>query len=105
MVFPVGTGGQEGISSPNFYLIVALGHSPLSFASGRWSCQRSIIGTTVPSAAYDGLVPRPKPYVNKPNYPTASAHNEVDLASSNGRKVLGMDDHPIVAHWQILWVE
>ena len=48
MILPVGAGRQEGIPSPNFYLIVALGHSPLSFALGRWSPQRSILGTQSP---------------------------------------------------------
>ena len=40
-----GAGRQEGIPSPNFNLIVASGHSPLSFASRHWSPQRSILGT------------------------------------------------------------
>ena len=48
MIFPVGPGWQEGIPSPNFYLIVASGHSPLSFALGRWSPQHSILGTQSP---------------------------------------------------------
>jgi hypothetical protein len=34
----------------------------------------------------------------------ASTHGGVDLASSNGRKVLGVDGHPIVPHRQIQWV-
>ena len=68
MILPVGRGWQEGIPSPKYSLIVASGHSPLSFASGRWSPQRSILGTTVPSLAYDGLVPRPEPYVDKPQF-------------------------------------
>ena len=68
MILPVGWGWQEGIPSPKYSLIVASGHSPLSFASGRWSPQRSILGTTVPSLAYDGLVPRPEPYVDKPQF-------------------------------------
>jgi len=46
MILPVGAGRQEGIPSPNFNLIVALGHSPLSFALRRsWSPQRLILGT------------------------------------------------------------
>ena len=45
MILPVGAGRQEGIPSPNFSLIVALGHSPLSFASRRSSPQHSIFGT------------------------------------------------------------
>ena len=68
MILPVGAGRQEGIPSPNFSLIVALGHSPLSFASRRWSPQRSILGTQSPHLAYDRLVPRPKPYVDKPQF-------------------------------------
>jgi hypothetical protein len=68
MILPVGVGRQEGIPSPKYSLIVASGHSPLSFVSGRWSPQRSILGTTVPSLAYDGLVPRPEPYVDKPQF-------------------------------------
>ena len=34
----------------------------------------------------------------------AWTHDEEDLASSNGRKALGMDGPPIVLHWQIQWV-
>jgi hypothetical protein len=34
----------------------------------------------------------------------ASTHNGVDLASSDGRKALGMDGRPIVPHRQIQWV-
>jgi hypothetical protein len=45
MILPVGAGRQEGIPSPNFNLIVALGQCPLSFASRRWSPQHSILGT------------------------------------------------------------
>jgi len=45
MILPVGVGRQEGIPSPNFNLIVVSGHSPLSFASRRWSPQHSILGT------------------------------------------------------------
>jgi len=46
MILPVGAGRQEGIPSPNFNLIVASGHSPLSFALRlSWSPQRSILGT------------------------------------------------------------
>jgi hypothetical protein len=45
MILPVGRGWQEGIPSPKYSLIVASGHSPLSFASGRWSPQLSILGT------------------------------------------------------------
>ena len=40
----------------------------------------------------------------KPTYHSALAHNRVDLASSNGRKALGVDGHPIMQDWQILWV-
>ena len=59
-------------------------------------------GKTVPSLAINRLVPQPKPYVNKPCYHhTASTHGEVDLASSNGHKELGVDGHPIVTHRQI----
>jgi len=101
MILPVGTGRQEGIPSPNFYSIVASGQSPLSFASGRWSPQHSILRTTVPSLAYDGLGLRPKPCGNKPCYHMASTHGGVDLASSDGRKALGVDGHPILLHRQI----
>jgi len=46
MILTVGAGRQEGIPSPNFYLIVVSGHSPLSFASRRSLFpQRSILGT------------------------------------------------------------
>jgi hypothetical protein len=101
MILPVGTGRQEGIPSPNFCLIVASGQSPLSFVSGHWSPQRLILGTTFPSLAYDGLVPQPEPYVDKPCYHTASTNGGVDLASSDGHKALGVDGNPIVPHQQI----
>jgi hypothetical protein len=74
MIFPVGRGWQEGVPSLKFSLIVALGHSSLSFALGRWSPQHSILGTTVPSLASERLVPRPDPYVDTPCYLTASTH-------------------------------
>ena len=46
MILLVGAGRQEGIPFPNFYLIVASGHSPLSFALRHsWSPQHSILGT------------------------------------------------------------
>ena len=45
MILPVDVGRQEGIPSPNFNLIVALGHSPLSFALRRSPPQRSIFRT------------------------------------------------------------
>jgi hypothetical protein len=54
--------------------------------------------------AYGGLVPRLEPFVDKPCYHTASTHDGVDLASSDERKALGVDGHPIVPHWQIQWV-
>ena len=50
------------------------------------------------SVAYNELVSRPDPYVNKQNYHTALAHN-----SSNGHKALGVDGHPILQDWRILW--
>ena len=101
MILPVGTGRQEGIPSPNFCLIVVSGQNPLSFALGHWSPQCLILGTAVPSLAYDGLVPQPEPYVDKPCYHMASTNGGVDLASRDGRKVLGMDGNPIVPQQQV----
>jgi hypothetical protein len=34
----------------------------------------------------------------------ALACGGVDLASSDGRKALGISSYPIVPHWQIQWV-
>jgi hypothetical protein len=48
MILPVGWGWQEGIPSPKISLIIASGHSPLSFASRHWSPQHSILGTQSP---------------------------------------------------------
>ena len=46
LILPVGAERQEGIPSPNFNLIVAPGHNPLSFVLRcSWSPQRSILGT------------------------------------------------------------
>jgi len=40
--------GMERRYPPKISVIVSLGHSPLSFASGHWSPQHSIIGTQSP---------------------------------------------------------
>jgi len=56
------------------------------------------------SLAYDMLVPRPEPFVDKPYYHTASTHCGVNLASSDGRKALSVDGRSIVPHRQIQWV-
>jgi len=88
MILPVGAGRQEGIPFPNFNLIVASGHSPLSFTSRHWSPQYSILGTQSLHWTIH----------------TALTHGGVDLASSDGRKMLGVDGLSIVPHWQIQWV-
>jgi hypothetical protein len=54
MILPVGTGRQEGVPSPNFYLVVALGQSPLSFVVRPWSPQQSILGTQFPQQLTTG---------------------------------------------------
>ena len=58
MILPVGRGWQEGIPSPKYSLIVASGHSPLSFASGRWSPSQEPRVTLEPSAKPPAPPPR-----------------------------------------------
>ena len=103
MVLPVGTGRQEGIPSPCFYLIVVSGQSPISFASGRWSPQRSILGNS-PLIGLRRAGPTTRAIRRQATIHMASTHNGVDLASSDGRKALGLDGRPIVPHRQIQWV-
>ncbi len=81
MVLPVGTGRQEGIPSPCFYLIVALGQSPLS-------CLRRA-GPTARAKRRQATIHM------------ALTHGGVNLASSDGRKALGVDGRPIVPRRQI----
>jgi hypothetical protein len=103
MILPVGRGWQEGIPSPKYSLIVASGHSPLSFASGRWSPQRSIPDNS-PLIGLRRAGPTTRAIRQQATIHTASTHNGVDLASSDGRKALGMDGRPIMPHRQIQWV-
>jgi len=94
MILPVGAGRQEGIPSPNFNLIVALGHSPLSFQS---SGHGPFIGLRQAGPTTQAI--RRQAIIH-----TASTHGGVDLASSDGRKALGVDGRSIVPHRQIQWV-
>jgi hypothetical protein len=94
MILHVGTGRQEGIPSPNFYLIVLLGHSPLSIQS---------LGHS-PLSSLPRAGPTTRAIRRQASIHMASTHCGVDLASSNGRKALGVDGHPIVPHRQIQWV-
>jgi hypothetical protein len=81
MILPVGRGWQEGIPSPKISLIVASGHSPLSFVSIRWSPKHLILKTQSLRWLVTG--------------------GGVDLASSDGLKALGVDGCPIVPHKQM----
>ena len=103
MILPVGAGRQEGIPSPNFNLIVASEHSPLSFASRRWSPQHSILGTQSLHWLATG-------WSHDPSH-TSTSHNSHGLdsrqsrsGSSDGRKALGVDGRSIALHPQIQWV-
>ena len=63
-----------------YYLIVALGHSPLSFAFGRWSPQRSILGTQSLHWLVTG-------WSHDPNH-TSTSHNSHGLDSRRSRSGL-----------------
>jgi hypothetical protein len=105
MILPVGPGRREGIPSPYFYLIVGSGHSPLSFALGRWSHQHPILGTTVSYWLTTSWSHNPSHTLScQPPIYTASTGGGVDVAFSDRCKAIGMGSHPIVPHRQIQWV-
>jgi hypothetical protein len=100
MILPVGLGWQEGIPSPNFNLIVASGHSPLSFAFGRSSPQ--LFNRDQVPMAFDGWWSYNTAIVDRArNSHGLDSWQSRSVASSNGHKALGLDGHPIMQHWQI----
>jgi hypothetical protein len=64
MILPVGRGWKEGTTSPKISVIVPSASPHLRTLVPSAFNHRD----TVPSLAYDGLAPQPKPYVNKPQF-------------------------------------
>ena len=97
MILPVGAGRQEGTPSPNFSLIVALGLVPSAL-------RRDVGPLSIQSSGHSPLLglrqagPTTRAIRRQATIHMASTHGGVDLASSDGRKALGVDGRPIVPH-------
>jgi hypothetical protein len=103
MILPVGAGRQEGIPSPNFSLIVALGLVPSAL-------RRDVGPLSIQSSGHSPLIglqqagPTTQAIHQQATINTASTRGGVDLASSDGCKALGVDGRSIVLHQQIQWI-